>query len=214
LPGRERCRTACRRGNDGEAASGASARTSSLPASWRTMATTAKPAHTERPTCSDAACQAVSATRAPDTSTSAAARTQSLAVRTDSSRSKSDGLTSRTCSSGTMENNSETSAPIATPCTAALRVTPYSASARSGAPAASVADRVPTARCARPTPSRLPATPSAITCSRYAPMIRPLVAPRHFSTAMLFSFCSTNTRVTLETAMPPRITMTRPTRLR
>ena len=39
-------------------------------------------------------------------------------------------------------------------------------------------------------------------------------APTHFSTAMLRIFCCTNTRVTLDTAMPPRITMTRPTRLR
>ena len=45
-------------------------------------------------------------------------------------------------------------------------------------------------------------------------MICALVAPRHFSTAMLRIFCSTNTRVTLDTAMPPRITITRPTRLR
>ena len=45
-------------------------------------------------------------------------------------------------------------------------------------------------------------------------MIWALRAPTHFSTAMLRIFCSTNTRVTLDTAMPPRMTMTRPTRLR
>ena len=45
-------------------------------------------------------------------------------------------------------------------------------------------------------------------------MIWRLRAPTHFRTAMLRIFCRMNTRVTLETAMPPRITMTRPTRLR
>ncbi len=45
-------------------------------------------------------------------------------------------------------------------------------------------------------------------------MICPLEAPRHLSTAMPLIFCSTNTRVTLDTAMPPRMTITRPTRLR
>ena len=45
-------------------------------------------------------------------------------------------------------------------------------------------------------------------------MIWPLRAPTHFSTAMLRIFCRMNTRVTLDTAMPPRITMIRPTRLR
>ena len=59
-PGRERCRTACRSGNDGVLASGATARTSSLPASIRTMARTAKPAQTISPTFNDAACQPVS----------------------------------------------------------------------------------------------------------------------------------------------------------
>ena len=63
-------------------------------------------------------------------------------------------------------------------------------------------------------PSRLPANPSDITCSRYTAMIWALVAPRHLSTAMPRIFCSTKTRVTLDTAMPPRITMTSPTRLR
>ena len=41
-----------------------------------------------------------------------------------------------------------------------------------------------------------------------------LRAPRHLRTAMLRIFCRMNTRVTLDTAMPPRMTMTRPTRLR
>ena len=45
-------------------------------------------------------------------------------------------------------------------------------------------------------------------------MIWPLRAPRHFNTAMLRIFCRMNTRVTLETAIPPRMTITRPTRLR
>ncbi len=40
-------------------------------------------------------------------------RAQSRPAGTDSSRSSSDGLTSRTCSSGTTENSSETSTPIA-----------------------------------------------------------------------------------------------------
>ena len=38
-------------------------------------------------------------------------------------------------------------------------------------------------------------------------MICPLRAPTHFSTAMLRIFCRMNTRVTLDTAMPPRMTM-------
>ena len=38
-----------------------------------------------------------------------------------------------------------------------------------------------------------------------------LVEPRHFRTAMLCIFCSTKTRVTLDTAMPPRMTMMSPT---
>ena len=45
-------------------------------------------------------------------------------------------------------------------------------------------------------------------------MIWLLRAPRHLSTAMLRIFWAMNTRVTLEIAMPPRITITSPTRLR
>ena len=45
-------------------------------------------------------------------------------------------------------------------------------------------------------------------------MICALRAPTHFSTAMLRIFWRMKTRVTLDTAMPPRMTMTSPTRLR
>ena len=45
-------------------------------------------------------------------------------------------------------------------------------------------------------------------------MIWRLRAPTHFSTAMLRNFWRMKTRVTLDTAMPPRITITRPTMLR
>jgi len=41
-----------------------------------------------------------------------------------------------------------------------------------------------------------------------------LVVMGALGTAMLRSFCRMNTRVTLDTAMPPRITMISPTRLR
>ena len=50
--------------------------------------------------------------------------TQSRRAGAVSSRSSSDGLMSRTCSSGTTENSSDTSTPMPTPCTAALQVTP------------------------------------------------------------------------------------------
>ena len=53
-----------------------------------------------------------------------------------------------------------------------------------------------------------------MTCSRYTDTTCQVPAPTHFSTAMLFSFWSMNTRVTLDTPMPPRTTTTRPTRLR
>jgi hypothetical protein len=66
----------------------------------------------------------------------------------------------------------------------------------------------------RPSPMRLPPSPSIITCSRYTETTCHVPAPTHFSTAMLFSFWSMNTRVTLETPMPPRTTTTSPTRLR
>ena len=45
-------------------------------------------------------------------------------------------------------------------------------------------------------------------------MICALRAPMHLRTAMLRIFCRMKTRVTLDTAMPPRMTMTSPTRLR
>ncbi len=69
-------------------------------------------------------------------------------------------------------------------------------------------------RRAKPTPTRLPASPSTSTCTRYTAIICALLAPTHFRTAMLRIFCITKTRVTLDTAIPPRITMTKPTRLR
>ena len=45
-------------------------------------------------------------------------------------------------------------------------------------------------------------------------MICWLRAPTHLSTAMLRNFWMMKTRVTLDTAMPPRMTMTSPTMLR
>ena len=78
------------------------ARTSSRPASTRTTASTANPRQTTSPTRSDAACQAATATSAADTNTMAAIRTASRCGGRVSSRSSSDGLTSRTSSSGTM----------------------------------------------------------------------------------------------------------------
>jgi len=45
-------------------------------------------------------------------------------------------------------------------------------------------------------------------------MICALRAPTHFRTAMLRNFWRMKTRVTLETAIPPRITITSPTMLR
>ena len=64
---------------------------------------------------SDAACHAVSADEREPTRPTIAAMPRPVARRgaTVSSRSSSDGLTSRTCSSGTTENSSDTSTPIA-----------------------------------------------------------------------------------------------------
>ena len=123
-------------------------------------------------------------------------------------------MTSRIRSSGTIENSIDTSMPIATPCAAAFALTPYSASARSDVDDRSASGIAATAVRAITTPSRLPASPSVMTCRMYMPMIWRLVPPTHFRTAMLFIFWSTKTRTTLETAMPPRITITSPTRLR
>ena len=73
-------------------------------------------------------------------------RTQSRGWGVASSRSSSDGLTNRTCSSGTTENSSDTSTPMPMPCSAALHVTPYCASARSDADEPSASGMAPTAR--------------------------------------------------------------------
>ena len=94
-------------------------------------------------------------------------RTQSRGWALDSSRSSSDGLMNRTCSSGTIENSSDTSAPMARPCSAALHVTPYSTSASSDEEVGpSASGMALTARRASRTPSRLPARPSVRTCRR------------------------------------------------
>ena len=61
LPGREMWSTAWRSGNDGAFASGATTRTSNRPVSCSTTASAENPAHTIRPTRSDAACQDVNA---------------------------------------------------------------------------------------------------------------------------------------------------------
>ena len=73
-----------------------------------------------RPTRSDAACHAVSATSAADTTIDRADLRPVAPAARVSSRSSSDGLTSRTCSSGTTENSSDTSTPMPIPCSAAL----------------------------------------------------------------------------------------------
>jgi hypothetical protein len=48
----------------------------------------------------------------------------------------------------------------------------------------------------------------------YTPSTCDDVLPMHLRMAMLRTFCWTNTLVTLETPMPPRISTTNPTRLR
>ena len=101
-----------------------------------------------------------------DTSTSAAMLVQSRRRRTVSSRSSSDGLISRTCSSGTIEKSSDTRTPITVPCAAAPAVTVNRASANSDAVEIVITCGIAaTATRAIATPSRLPARPSANTCS-------------------------------------------------
>ena len=129
-------------------------------------------------------------------------------------RSSSDGLTCRTSSSGTSENSTDTRRPTAKPCTTAV-----------GRQA--VLDLEDGGECCRRTPapprSRRRQSRRRAGCRRCraaAPASctpresRETIAPTHFRIAMLRSFCCTNTRVTLDTPMPPRISTTRPTRLR
>ena len=111
-----------------------------------------------------------------------------------------------------MANNSDTSTPTPRPCRTADHDRPYDTVSvpiwfKSSGMAAIAA-------AANTTPARLPSNPSASAWSRYTARIWRLVPPTHFITAMLLIFCCTNTRVTLDTAMPPSTTMTRPTRLR
>ena len=145
--------------------------TSNHPASCRTPASAANPAQTTTPTPSEAACHDATATNASETSAMTAIRVQSSRRDVVSSRSSSDGFTERTCISGTTENRSDTSIPTATPCVAALQDTPYWASARIDVEAASASGIPATVKPARNTPSTLPASPNARTCSRYTAMI-------------------------------------------
>ena len=75
LPGRDRCSTACRSGNDGAFASGARS-AHQQPAGQHAGRPPARRSrrHTTSPTRSDAACQAATATSAADTNTVAAIR--------------------------------------------------------------------------------------------------------------------------------------------
>ena len=142
-------------------------RPAARPASAARTPAPAKPAQTTRPTRSDAACQAVSATSAArHQRRSRRMPTQSRGCAIDSSRSSSDGLTNRTCSSGTIENSSDTSTPIAdalqrrAPRHAVLALRQQrrrrrAERERNGADG----ERAPAA-----TPSRLPARPSVSTC--------------------------------------------------
>src|SRR3989440_5487774 len=52
--------------------------------------------------------------------------------------------------------------------------------------------------------------PPRSTLFPYTTLFRSPVAPTHLRTAIVFFFCSTKTRVTDETPMPPSTSMTRP----
>ena len=118
VPQRERPRAA--------RAARTSATSSAARPACSTSASTAKPTHTTRPTRSDAACQAVSATSAErHDARSRRCRVQSRRARAPSRRAAAATASrSRTCSSGTTENSSDTSTPMPMPCAAALQVTP------------------------------------------------------------------------------------------
>ena len=168
------------------------------------------------PIRSEPACQTVSPTR-PATTTSDDEQSAATSNRRGavSARSSSDGLTCRISSSGTSENSTETSRPMPKPCSTAgtvRRVVDDDAGRRRGGqrrrnranrqPGEHDAERAAgQARARSPAPCRWSSS-----CQD-----RP---PRHLRIAMLRIFCCTNTRVTLDTPMPPRMTMTRPTRLR
>ena len=150
------------------AASGATARTSPSPARCSTTASTAKPAADGEPDFQRRRLPRRQPRRAPPaTATSAPICSQSMPVRrADSCRSSSDGFTRRTSSSGTSENSSDTSTPIADPL---HRRPSRSASCGSANVERRGAERDrerPRAR-ARPstTPRRLPARPSSSTCT-------------------------------------------------
>ena len=122
--------------------------------------------------CSDAACHAASADeRAGDQRDRGQPEPVDPAACVDSSRRSSDGLTRRTCSSGTSEKSSETSTPIAD---ALQRGAPASrrSAPRPGSSVPEVAagpgraeSRPPPTR-AIATPSRLPARPGAAPAAR------------------------------------------------
>ena len=123
LPGRDRCSTAWRSGNDRELAQRREQRDEAAAGKMQHDRQPAEAGADHQPTRSDAACHAVSATSAADDQRrSPRVRVQSRApADASSSRSSSDGLTNRTCSSGTTENSSETSTPMPMPCAAALQ---------------------------------------------------------------------------------------------
>ena len=124
LPGRLSCSTACRNANDFAFASGASARIRSVPARCSKIAVAANPPATMDPMRSDPACHTVRPTRPATTNTVTAICVTSTRRGRGSSRSNNDGFTCRTSSSGTSENNSDTSRPMPSPCSTAGSVSP------------------------------------------------------------------------------------------
>ena len=126
LPGRDRCSTACRSGNDRDAGQ---RRDQRAPAAGRPAAARAPaPAEAGADDQADAqraACQAVSATSAADTSDQRRPAASSRAGRAcDLVAQQQRRLDEADCSSGTTENSSDTSTPMPMPCAAALQVTP------------------------------------------------------------------------------------------
>ncbi len=125
LPGRTTCSTACRSANEREKRSGCTAQMSATPAACSTSAVATKPPESIRPTGSDPACHAATPTSAAATAPVTPHLSQSMRpVCGTSLRSSSDGFTCRTSSSGTTENSSETSTPMASPCPTADALRP------------------------------------------------------------------------------------------
>ena len=112
----------------GRMAGSSRGRPGAAPAPWRQS-----PAHTIRPTRQRAGLPGRERRRAP-----AATARWRRAAPVDAARTRprraagSDGLTCRTSSSGTIENSSETSTPIPSPCSAAGAVRPYDDATRRG----------------------------------------------------------------------------------